>query len=190
VIVQEKLDGGCTAVAKIDGEIVALGRAGYPTWSAPQKHIRMFGEWVEENRDRFDNLLAERERVCGEWLAMAAGTRYMLTHEPWVAFDLMVGHDRLPWAAFMDRIGGRFITPRLISYGQPCPVETVAGWLEPSGHGALDPVEGAVWRVERKGVVDFLAKYVRPGKIDGKYFADDDADAVWNWEPSDNDKAN
>ncbi len=48
-------------------------------------------------------------------------------------------------------------------------------------HGALDPVEGAVWRVERNAlvnpgrsgercpVVDFLAKYVRPDKIDGCY---------------------
>lgn len=32
-----------------------------------------------------------------------------------------------------------------------------------------DKIEGAVWRVERKGVVDFLAKYVRHGKVDGKY---------------------
>lgn len=29
IIVQEKLDGSCTAVAKINGEIVALGRSGY-----------------------------------------------------------------------------------------------------------------------------------------------------------------
>lgn len=46
-------------------------------------------------------------------------------------------------------------------------------------HGALEPIEGAVWRVERnkptgvKGekewVVDFLIKYVRPDKIDGCY---------------------
>ena len=35
-------------------------------------------------------------------------------------------------------------------------------------HG--EEVEGAVWRVEREGRVDFLAKYVRPDKIDGKYF--------------------
>ena len=34
---------------------------------------------------------------------------------------------------------------------------------------ALDPVEGAVWRCERQGAVDFLGKYVRPDKIDGKY---------------------
>ena len=29
VIVQEKLDGSCCAVAKVEGRVVALGRAGY-----------------------------------------------------------------------------------------------------------------------------------------------------------------
>jgi len=48
-------------------------------------------------------------------------------------------------------------------------------------HGALDPVEGAVWRVERNGKVDFLAKYVRPNKQDGKYFESVTGGAtVWN----------
>ncbi len=37
-------------------------------------------------------------------------------------------------------------------------------------HGAIDPVEGLVYRVERKGEVDFLVKYVRPGKENGIYF--------------------
>ena len=34
-----------------------------------------------------------------------------------------------------------------------------------------------MWRVEREGKVDFLAKFVRQGKIDGKYLNGDD---VWN----------
>jgi hypothetical protein len=45
-------------------------------------------------------------------------------------------------------------------------------------YGALDPVEGAVWRVERNDKVDFLAKYVRPDKVDGSYF---EGEPVWNW---------
>jgi hypothetical protein len=35
--------------------------------------------------------------------------------------------------------------------------------------GAIDKVEGVVYRVERKGKVDFLCKYVRPDKKDGCY---------------------
>ena len=51
-------------------------------------------------------------------------------------------------------------------------------------HGALEPVEGAVWRVERKGKVDFLGKYVRPDKIDGCYLPEiNGGAAVWNWRP-------
>jgi hypothetical protein len=41
-----------------------------------------------------------------------------------------------------------------------------------------------VYRVERKGRFDYLAKYVRPGKVDGKYLPElNGGDAVWNWRP-------
>ncbi len=49
-------------------------------------------------------------------------------------------------------------------------------------HGALDPVEGVVWRVEHRGKVDFLAKFVRPDKVDGLYL-EKGAPIVWNWRP-------
>jgi hypothetical protein len=53
--------------------------------------------------------------------------------------------------------------------------------LEQSGHGAVDPVEGAIWRVERKGEVDFLTKYVRHDKEDGKYFPENNNGiTTWN----------
>jgi hypothetical protein len=56
-------------------------------------------------------------------------------------------------------------------------------------------VEGAVWRVERnkatgvkgekKRVVDFLAKYVRPDKEDGICLPNvSGKEAVWNWQPN------
>jgi hypothetical protein len=49
-------------------------------------------------------------------------------------------------------------------------------------------VEGAVWRVERRegsGTrVDFLAKYVRPDKVDGSLLPENTGRAaVWNWRP-------
>jgi len=58
--------------------------------------------------------------------------------------------------------------------------------LEPSGHGAIDPVEGAVWRCERNGVVDFLGKYVRQDKEDGKYLNGVNGierEPIYNWNP-------
>jgi hypothetical protein len=51
-------------------------------------------------------------------------------------------------------------------------------------HGAIDEPEGAVWRVERQGQVDFLTKYVRPGKADGCYLPElSGEEPVWNWRP-------
>ena len=55
-----------------------------------------------------------------------------------------------------------------------------------NAHGALDPIEGAGkggWRVEREGTVDFLAKYVRAGKVDGAYLPEISGREVWNWRP-------
>ncbi|MFY9222856.1 MAG: hypothetical protein WAQ98_09315, partial [Blastocatellia bacterium] len=75
-----------------------------------------------------------------------------------------------------------FVTPKLLHRGKSISIEAVMGLLNGKGfHGAIDEVEGAVWRIERnelinrgKGgerqiVVDFLVKYVRPDKIDGHY---------------------
>ena len=53
--------------------------------------------------------------------------------------------------------------------------------IKTSGHGALDPVEGVVYRVQRKGEIDFLAKYVRPDKVDGCYLPEiTGADPIYN----------
>jgi hypothetical protein len=72
----------------------------------------------------------------------------------------------------------------LIHDGDAISVEAVLEKLGPNGsHGSIDPVEGAVWRVERNGQVDFLAKWVRPDKIDGKYLVGINGvtEETWNW---------
>jgi hypothetical protein len=79
---------------------------------------------------------------------------------------------------------GDFVTPRELHRGGPLSVERVQSLLEPSGHGALDPVEGAVWRCERQGEVDFVVKWVRPDKGDGRYLPEVSGQPpVWNWRP-------
>lgn len=183
ITVQEKLDGSCVSVAKLNGNILALIRAGYPASGSNYTQHHAFANWVEQNRERFDTLLAEGERVCGEWLMEAHGTLYNLPHEPFVAFDIMRGHDRSLAATVRDRCATvQLITPRVIHVGYPISIEKVLTMLEPSGHGAQDGVEGAVWRVERKGNVDFLGKYVRPDKVDGKYLESVSGnDPIYNW---------
>lgn len=185
IFVQEKLDGSCVAVAKITGNIVPLTRAGYLANTTPYLQHQLFYDWVFYSYQRFDQLLNEGERVCGEWLALAHGTRYNLPHEPLVVFDIFRNNKRLTVEEFTQRVQRvDLIPPRLIHHGEPISIESIYHLLEPSGHGAIDPVEGAVWRVERQGKVDFLAKWVRKDKVDGAYFSELTGQPdIWNWQP-------
>jgi len=92
IIVQEKLDGSNVGVARINDEVYALSRAGYLATTSPYKLHHMFAEWVGNNQKRFMDVLENGERIVGEWLVQAHGTRYHLWHEPFVAFDLIDRH--------------------------------------------------------------------------------------------------
>lgn len=186
IVVQEKLDGSCCAVAKQCGELIPLGRAGWPAITSPFEQHHLFHNWATSQRLRFDSILHDGERLVGEWLALAHGTRYEIADEPFVAFDIMRESQRVPWQEFMDRTLGTFHVPAT-AHADNCSV-SVSNALSLLGengrHGAIDPIEGAVWRVERKGKVDFLAKFVRPDKVDGFYLPEiSGKESVWNWRP-------
>lgn len=182
VIVQEKLDGSNVAIAKVGGEIIALTRAGYLATSSKYEQHHYFDQWVKLNKNRFDLLLSEGERICGEWLAMAHGTKYKLIDGPFIPFDIMRKTDRVIFEEFSSRvISVDFITPKVLNYGEPFSIEQMMESIKISGHGAIDPVEGAIWRVERSGKVDFLTKFVRQDKKDGKYFPElNNGKTIWN----------
>ena len=89
-----------------------------------------------------------------------------------------------------------FTVPNTIHEGGPLSIEEAMDRLKVSGHGAQGPVEGAVWRVERydlidksigserRRIVDYLAKYVRPDKQDGIYLPEVSGNPpIWNWFP-------
>lgn len=185
IIVQEKLDGSNCSIAKVNGQILALSRAGYLAESSTFEQHHYFAKWVNKEKTRFDKLLKEGERIVGEWLLQAHSTRYNLSHEPFVPFDLMKKHDRMNYHSFLLRVlPFGFTVPRLIHIGQPVGINWVLKQIETSGHGAIDKVEGAVWRVEYKGKVDFLVKFVRPDKQDGIYLPEvSNNPPVWNCEP-------
>lgn len=182
IIVQEKLDGSNVGIAKVSGKILALVRAGYLANTSPFEQHHKFSEWVEKNANRFDSVLNEGERIAGEWLLQAHGTRYDLQHEPFVAFDIMRGTKRVVYDELYSRLNDKFVLPHLISKGAPMAVCDAMAMLGEYGkHGALDKVEGVVYRVERKGEVDFLAKYVRHDKADGIYLESvSGMPTVWN----------
>ncbi len=186
IIVQEKLDGSNVGVVNLDGQIVAVGRSGFSAASSPYEQHHHFAAWVKLHEARFRELLGEGERVCGEWLGQAVGTRYALPHEPFVAFDLRTGDGRVPYQAFAARAAATgFTVPKLLHLGGALPIADALELLGDYGHhGALEPAEGVVYRVERRGVVDFLAKFVRPGKLDGKYLPGIGTEpAEWYWRP-------
>ena len=87
IIVQEKVDGSAVAVARVKDEIIPLGRSGYRASTSRFEQHHFFAKWVYNRLDRFQ-WLEEGERVVGEWLAQAHGTKYDLPHEPFVAFDV------------------------------------------------------------------------------------------------------
>lgn len=178
VWVQTKLDGSCVSAALLDdGSLVALGRAGYLAESSTYEMHYMWAQWVATNERRFRTVLKPGERLVGEWLAQAHGTKYDLRClEPFVAFDIMRADKRLIVDEMYDRVARQFATPNRVR--GPAKPEEAMEWLD--SYGAEEP-EGVVYRVEGRKGVDFLAKWVRPDKIDGKYLLD--GDPVWNWRP-------
>ncbi len=172
IIVQEKLDGSNCGAAVINGDLVPLTRRGYHARSSPFAQHHIFADWVELNRSRFLSVIGEGERIVGEWLLQAHGTKYDLKHEPFAVFDIFSKDDkRLNIDELISRLEiAEFVSPTILSVGPPVPVDKALELLGPHGHhGAIDPAEGVVYRVEHNGRVEFLAKYVRPDKVDGIY---------------------
>jgi len=182
IVVQVKVDGTNVSIANVGGEMIPLIRSGYRANSSRYVQHHMFSNWVYKNLRMFD-FLEEGERICGEWLAQAHGTRYRLERDPFVAFDLMtIPHKRATVEELRSRVGDRFIMPHLLSEGPPRSIEWCKDAINNiSPHGEIDPIEGVVFRCERKGKVDFLCKWVRPDKIDGKYLPEKFGNEYWNW---------
>jgi ATP-dependent RNA circularization protein (DNA/RNA ligase family) len=174
VIVTEKLDGSCCAVAMLaDGKVVALTRAGYLATSSPYPMHHTFDKWVSHRRGAFSSALAPGVRMVGEWIAVAHGTIYTPVKQPFIPFDVMRGKTRMSHdearqimaSADLDGVA-------VIHDGEALPIADALSRLGPNGryHAiSSDMPEGAVWRVERNGRFDFMAKYVAPDKVDGKY---------------------
>ena len=188
VHVFEKLDGTNVGIARVGSEIFALQRSGYVASTSPYEMHVLFADWVEVNKSFWRDVLADGERLVGEWLAQAHGTKYSLPKGPFVAFDLIEGDARAP---IMDVIGMcssfGIPTPRHVHSGAAIAVDEALAICGHGDHGCLDEPEGLVYRVERKGRFDFAAKYVKPGKIDGLYLPGVTGSisevAVWNWHP-------
>lgn len=191
IIVSEKCDGSNVGILLLNNKIYALTRAGYLASSSPHKQHHYFSDWVAHNEHRFRAVLKEGERLCGEWMMQAHSILYDLDGlEPFFVFDLMKDAYRMPWNDVVKRVHPTFQLVPMVSAGFPITPQQAFALSDALPHrksntfgqcGALEQVEGFVWRIERDGEFDFMAKYVRPDKIDGKYLGDHDP--VWNITP-------
>ncbi len=184
--VTEKLDGSNVGIAKVAGAILALGRAGYLAQTSKYEQHQLFASWVRESEEFWSLVLNEGERLVGEWLAQAHSTRYSLPRGPFAAFDIMIEEKRLPYQQIIDRCDlWNIPMPRLLhGDDRPVSVEYAMDAHGDGDHGLLDKPEGVVYRVERKGAFDFMAKWVDPNKIDGALLPEITGQPeVWNWRP-------
>lgn len=199
IYVTIKLDGSNVAVAKKDGQILALSRAGYLASETKFELQHMFAGWVDEHRDIFAILLDEGERVSGEWLAQAHGTIYDLSGgDPFYAFDMFNKRNKRIASDERTRrlrAAGVACVP-LLHAGGPIPLSEALCLLGLAEGGVLpipvnpDSHEGVVYRVERYAKdgafidVDVVAKYVKADKVDGKYIPEwGGMEDVWLWKP-------
>jgi hypothetical protein len=171
IFVEEKLDGSCMSVANIDGVITPLTRAGYHADDGTYEHQRAFSLYVRTRQMGFAQLLNPAERIVGEWMMMAHGTRYSSSHPrfaPFIAFDIFREGNRILRDEFVERCRNVDIAvPALIHGGSDaCSIDLAMSRLGRCGfHGALDPIEGAVWR-------------------DGVYLPEvSGQEPIWNWRP-------
>lgn len=187
IIVQEKLDGANVGVLKQDGKLIGLTRKGHRCIDSPMEQFQMLQRFIDDNESCF-SFLEEGERIIGEWIAMAHGTKYHIDNDfPFIAFDIMREDERETYLNFRLRIGTKIPVAHLLHIGHPISIRQIEKMIDTRNgetygfHGSLEPVEGAIWRVEREGKVDFLGKYVRHFKEDGKYFNEDHSQLIWNW---------
>lgn len=189
ITITEKIDGSCCAVACVNGDICATTRSGYLATTSPYEQHHMFARWVRENYERFEFLRNgyDNHRIVGEWVAMAHGTVYDLNgREPFVPFDIIdnVKNKRINYEIMKSLITNHtgLSTPHLIHTG-PMEIQDALKTLGEFGqYGAKETVEGIVYRVETNGVFNFICKYVRPEKVDGKYLPEISGNpAIWNW---------
>lgn len=173
VVVEEKLDGSCVVVVREGSTIVAYGRDGKPAALSRNLGRRLFARWAGENASRFLALLDPGERACGEWLALAHGTRYVLPHEPFVLFDLVrdgAGTSRAMLAERAKSAG--FTVPCIVHTGEAISVESALRKLGERGRHGADEAEGVVYREDQGDVCKAVAKIVKLSKVDGRYLAD------------------
>ena len=181
--VTEKVDGANVGVYKLGSVLYPVMRKGYDVRMSEWVFLRRFADFVADNVARFDALLLDGERVCGEWMIKTHSLFYKLPHEPFVVFDIIKSVDRpvrLEFAEIMTRCKYHgFTHAGLVWEGGAVSVEEALGLLGGGFHGCQTVPEGVVYRYERDGAFLMSAKFVSNLSVGGDYMNVDDAYNEW-----------
>lgn len=188
ILAFEKYDGSNVGVAKIENKIFALTRSGYEASTSPYKQHHYFDNWVKKRELIFSDMLQNGERITGEWLAQAHGIVYKIEVEPIVFFDYFTPNNkRILFSELQEKANKYGLQlPRKLHEGSPVTVQQLLPLLNEKTIGleSVEDPEGIVYRVEREGKVDFLAKYVRSDFPTGKYCINiEEQNLIFNWLP-------
>jgi len=184
--ITEKVDGANVGVYKKDGILYPIMRKGYDVRSSDYKFLHRFANFVSDNAARFDALLTDGERVCGEWMIKTHSLFYSMPHEPFIAFDIIKGINRPVRPTFSEvlaRLTAQgFTTANLIHEGGAISVEEALRLLGNGAHGCQSIPEGIVYRYERDGTFETAAKFVSNLNVGGDFMDDGNAYNTWiNW---------
>lgn len=187
--VHEKYDGSNVGIIKHQNQILALTRSGLLAKNSRFLQHRLFAHWVAQRERLFAEILAEGERLVGEWMAQAHGIRYKISTEPIVFFDYFSPeNERYLQQDFLAKVKPHGLnTPRKLHEGDAITPEDLIPILNQKTPEieSVELPEGMVYRVERRGKVDTLAKWVRSDFKNGQYIKNvAEADFVWNVPPT------
>ncbi len=185
IFVFEKYDGSNVGIGKKDGNIFALTRSGYEASTSPYKQHHLFSDWVYKNVMKWMDILENGERITGEWLAQAHGLKYNIEVEPIVFFDHFNPENQRSQFDYLGELAIMYglQLPRMLHRGKAIATNELLPTLNTGTEGicSIEAPEGMVYRVERKGKVDFLAKWVRSDFEAGKYIIDkEESELIWN----------
>lgn len=185
IFAHEKYDGSNVGVCKKNGKILALNKSGYEAKTSPYRQHHYFSDWVAKHEKLFYEMLNEGERISGEWLLQAHGMKYKIENDPILFFDYFTPNNERLLQTDLKYIVNKYglALPRLLHEGEPKTVDELHPILnlKTKQFESEGNPEGIVYRVERKGKVDFLAKWVRPDFPNGIYSIGIEEDNLtWN----------
>lgn len=168
IIVTEKVDGSNVSIINEDGVIKALSRGGYLAEHSNYEHHRNFASYVNDHYYYLLNRIPQGERVVIEDLTVPHGTIYKNAPRHLV-IDWKLEKGRKLWDDYEDLLG----MPRIKTIYSgliPISVDDIKKAMPKKGfYKSKEGYEGLVYRVEREGKFDFLAKWVRHDYTPLKY---------------------